>query len=133
MAGNNAYNITDSVELTSPKQNITAEYLQASIFVLSSRFEGLPLVLIEAMAMGLPIVSFDCETGPRDIVEDNVTGILVPALDVNQLAIELDNLMADEKKRTLFSQNALKNVKKFDIKKIVDMWESLFHELKSKP
>ena len=126
------YGLENSVELMPISRNIIEQYQQASIYVMSSRHEGLPLVLIEAMAMGLPIVSFDCETGPRDIVENNVTGVLVPALDVNQLALELEALMGDEQKRKCFSENALIHVKKFDINKIVDTWEDLFHELKSK-
>lgn len=125
------YNLHDSVELLPITKNIVDHYRNASIFVLSSRHEGLPLVLIEAMAVGLPIVSFDCETGPRDIVENNVTGVLIPPSDTNQLAIELSNLIADENKRNQFSASALKLSKKFDIAEIVDSWENLFHQLKS--
>jgi glycosyltransferase involved in cell wall biosynthesis len=125
------YGLHDSVELLPITKNIVEHYKNASIYVMSSRHEGLPLVLIEAMAMGLPIISFDCETGPRDIIENNVTGVLVPPLDVNQLAIELECLIMDENKRSLFSNNALKLVKKFEITEIVDSWEKLFKELKS--
>jgi glycosyltransferase involved in cell wall biosynthesis len=128
----NLYEQQVSVELIPITKNIVDHYKNASIYVMSSRHEGLPLVLIEAMAMGLPIVSFDCETGPRDIIENNVTGVLVPSLDVNQLAIELESLIMDENKRNLFSNNALKLVKKFELPAIVDAWEKLFHELKSK-
>jgi glycosyltransferase involved in cell wall biosynthesis len=125
------YDLHDSVELLPITKNIVDHYKNASIYVMSSRHEGLPLVLIEAMSMGLPIISFDCETGPRDIIENNITGVLVPPLDVNQLATELETLIMDENKRNLFSSNALRLVKKFEISEIVDSWEKLFHDLKS--
>ena len=125
------YNLSDSIELVPATNNIIPHYQDSSIYVMSSRYEGLPLVLIEAMAMGLPIVSFDCETGPRDIIVDNVTGKLVPHLDVERLAVELNNLMNDEAKRKLFSENAIKRAENFEIKVIADKWEKLFKELKS--
>jgi len=123
------YNLEDSIELIPSSNNVIEQYQQASIYVMSSRYEGLPLVLIEAMAMGLPIISFDCETGPRDIVESDITGRLVPPFDINKLAFELDNLMNDESMRKFYSENAIRKVAKFDTEKIIDKWETLFHEI----
>ncbi len=123
-------NLTDSIELIPTTNNIITHYEASSLYVMSSRYEGLPLVLIEAMAMGLPIVSFDCETGPRDIIENNVTGKLVPHLDIDRLASELDNLMSDNEKRKLFSENSIKRAESFKIKVIADKWDNLFSELK---
>ena len=114
--------LSDSVEIIPSTHQITEEYRQASIYVLSSRFEGLPLVLIEAMAMGLPIISFDCETGPRDIVIDGLTGVLVKPGDTDQLATELDKLMQDEKRRAYYSENALKESQRFEPEAIVNKW-----------
>lgn len=125
------YHLSKSVNLIPITTNIIEEYQKASIYVMSSRHEGLPLVLIEAMAMGLPIVSFDCETGPRDIVVDKITGVLVPPLNINQLAIELDILMNDSAKRKFYAENALKYVEKFELSKIIDTWEEVFLNLKS--
>jgi glycosyltransferase involved in cell wall biosynthesis len=123
--------VENSVEIIPATTDVISLYMQASLFVMSSRYEGLPLVLIEAMAMGLPIVSFDCETGPQDIILDQVTGILVPALDTEKLAQELDVLMADEPKRKLFGENGIQNSKKFEPEVILDKWESLLEELKN--
>jgi len=126
------YNLEDSIELIPSSNNVIEQYQQASIYVMSSRYEGLPLVLIEAMAMGLPIISFDCETGPRDIVESDITGRLVPPFDINKLAFELDNLMNDESMRKFYSENAIRKVAKFDTEKIITKWETLFHEIMMK-
>ena len=125
-------NLEDSIELIPSTDNVVKHYQESSIYVMSSRYEGLPLVLIEAMSMGLPIVSFDCETGPRDIVTHDVTGRLVPPFDTNKLAQELNDLMNDAPTRELYSQNALKNVEKFETEKILDQWELLFKQLKTK-
>jgi glycosyltransferase involved in cell wall biosynthesis len=125
------YNLSDSIELIPSSDKIVTHFRESSIYVMSSRYEGLPLVLIEAMAMGLPIISFDCQTGPRDIIEDNLTGRLIPYLDVNRLAKELDNLMGDENKRKLLSENAIKRAENFELKVVADKWEKLFKKLKS--
>lgn len=76
-----------------------ATYQDASIFALSSRYEGLPMVLLEAQAAGLPIVSFTCKCGPKDVVEDGVSGFLVEEGDVDALADRLLTLINDEKLR----------------------------------
>lgn len=123
--------VSKSVEILPPTKDVLAQYKQASIFALSSRHEGLPLVLIEAMAMGLPAVSFDCETGPRDIIIAGKTGILVPPLDIDKMADGLVSLMTDEEKRMAYSKHAIEASAKFGIEAIVDQWEALFKQLKS--
>lgn len=126
-----ALGVSNSVEILPPTKDVVTQYKQASIFALSSRHEGLPLVLIEAMAMGLPAVSFDCETGPRDIVIDGKTGILVPPLNIEKMAEGLVDLMTNAEKRMAFSKHAIEASAKFDIEAIVDQWEALFKQLKS--
>jgi glycosyltransferase involved in cell wall biosynthesis len=104
------------------------------LYVLSSRFEGLPLVLIEAAAMGLPAVSFDCQTGPREIIAHGQTGLLVPPLQVNALADALQTCLLDDAIRMRYSQQAATYVgKKFAVDTVVDQWEALFKQLKSRP
>lgn len=123
------FGVKESVEILPPTKNVVAEYTNASIYAMSSRFEGLPLVLIEAMSVGLPIVSFDCETGPRDIVNDRVTGVLVPTLDVERLGCELAKLMNDPLLLKKYSENSIIESGKFEIGHIIDEWEKLLATL----
>jgi len=127
------YALADSVEIVPSASNVIQHYHEASIYVMSSRFEGLPLVLIEAMSLGLPIVSFDCETGPREIVDDGVTGKLVPFLDTTKLASELDGLMENEQLRKSYSKTAISKSKMFELDFILDKWEALFNEIINQP
>ncbi len=121
--------IEDSAEIVGATKDIANEYGHASIMVMSSRYEGLPLVLIEGMAYGLPIVSFDCDTGPSQIIENNKTGILVPPNNIDKLTEELDRLMADENLRNSFSANALQSVERFSTDNIIKQWEELLQEV----
>lgn len=119
----------EDVNLNSYTKNITAKYLSSSIFVLSSRFEGFVLVLLEAQACGLPTISFDIKEGPREIITDGVNGFLVPPFDVNKMASKILDLMKNEDKLRYFSENSRKDLGKFDLEKIVDKWELLFNEI----
>ncbi len=121
--------LADSVELLPATKDIAQHYAQASAFVMSSRFEGLPLVLIEAMNAGLPIVSFDCQTGPRDIIEHNKSGLLVEPLNTELLAQAIDELLLDDIKRQQFSDYSLNAVQKFSVNTIIDQWEQVLHEI----
>ena len=105
------------------------EYLNSSIFALSSRYEGLPMVLLEAQAAGLPIVSFTCKCGPRDVVTDGVDGILVEEGDVRGLAKALKRLMDDRELRRKMGEAAYKASDRFDEEKIMRQWLQLFEEL----
>jgi glycosyltransferase involved in cell wall biosynthesis len=126
------YNIGSSVELLPPTKNIAAIYQNASVFVLSSRWEGLPLVLIEAQAMGLPSVSFDCETGPNEIIIDNQTGFLISCFDEEKMAEKLDLLMENEDMRQAFSKAAIEQSKKFSPSAFFDKWEKLIAKFNKK-
>lgn len=118
-------NLRSSVTLYPATKNISQFYTEASLFVMSSRFEGLPLVLIEAMAHGLPIVSFNCPTGPQEIVKDGYTGYLVDNFDTELLATRIDEITADKNKLNQFSINSLKESKRFSIDEILIKWFNL--------
>ena len=92
---------------------------------MSSRFEGLPLVLIEAKSFGLPIISFDCKTGPREIVRSNIDGILVPAENIDLLSRALIDLMNDKTKREIFSEKSLEDVTRFSLTSFVQKWQEI--------
>ena len=96
---------------------------------MTSRFEGLPMTLLEAKSYKLPIVSFDIKTGPRECVLDEVNGYLVQDENIKLLSDRICDLVEDDKKRINFSQHALDNTEKFDINKIVDEWKMLLNSI----
>lgn len=112
--------------------DVEREYNQSSIFVLSSRFEGFGMVIVEAMACGLPVVSFDCPWGPRSIIQDGESGILVENGNPSALAQGLIHLMNDAEKRKAMSVAALQNSQRFNIEQIAQQWVELFNNLITK-
>lgn len=98
---------------------------QCHIFVLPSRFEGFGNVLTEAMVCGLPVVSFDCPSGPAEIIQNGISGILVPHQDINGLKQTLDELMSDESKRQQLAGQAVESVKRFLIDEVAREWNKL--------
>lgn len=115
--------------LNGPSSNIQQEYMNSSIFAFASRFEGFGMVLIEAMACGLPVISFDCPCGPRDIIFDNEDGLLVQNGDVNSYVCKLSLLMDDASLRQRMSAAGRKNVERFKMDHIGDRWKKLFDGL----
>ncbi len=117
-------NIETSTELVPKTNNIAAHYHQAAFFVMSSRYEGLPLVLIEAQAYGLPIVSFDCNTGPAEIIKHGETGWLCEAGNINSLSEGIN--IAINVNWHEFSLNSIANSNNFSLPVITDRWIKLF-------
>jgi len=106
--------------------NVGDWYARASLYAMSSHFEGFPNTLVEAMAYGVPAVSFDCDTGPRDIIRHGIDGVLVAPGDVEGMASALDTLMRDSRVRARFAQRAVDARERFSMEKISRMWETIF-------
>jgi glycosyltransferase involved in cell wall biosynthesis len=110
-------------------KNIKEELLEASIYVCSSRTEAFPMALIEAMACGLPIVSFDCPVGPREIIQHNIDGILVENGNPDKLANALLGLMNNNEQRRKLGVASKQNVKKYLPEVVHPSWLGLIKEL----
>jgi GalNAc-alpha-(1->4)-GalNAc-alpha-(1->3)-diNAcBac-PP-undecaprenol alpha-1,4-N-acetyl-D-galactosaminyltransferase len=122
-------NLENEVVLPGFVNNIDELYMKAKIFVLSSEYEALPGVLIEAMSFGCACISFDCPYGPREIIENNVNGILVENQNIDDLSITLENLINNEEKQKYLSLNALKIKEKYEYNKIMSQWKNLIEEI----
>lgn len=116
--------------LFGPISDVKKEYLSSSVFVLPSRFEGFGLVIIEAMACGVPVVAFDCENGPRSIISNGETGFIIPPFDINAFAEKVMVLMSDLELRKKIGVNAQNVACQYDIDRIGQQWKHLFEELK---
>ena len=109
--------------------NVADWYRRADVFALSSRYEGMPNVLLGAMAWGCACVAFDCDTGPCEIIEHEKNGVLVPAGDVGSLAVALENVISDDRKRHDLGEAALHVRDTFDGKRILCEWRETIHGL----
>lgn len=106
--------------------NLADWYLRADVFALTSRFEGFPNVLLEAMSHGLPAVSFDCLTGPSSIIRDQVDGILVsPDAGIRGFTTALESLLADASKRSVMSRAALEVTDRFSVGRVARSWDQV--------
>lgn len=120
--------ISDDLELPGRTSEIASEYRKAGIFVLSSRHEGFVLVMMEAMTFGLPVVSFDCPTGPREVIEHGSNGVLVEHMNVVELAFELETLMSSPQRQRQLGNKSRLTVQNYSPDKVMNEWNRLFNE-----
>jgi glycosyltransferase involved in cell wall biosynthesis len=118
-----------NVNLNGPIKNISEKYLSSSIYVMTSRSEGFPMVLLEAMASGLPCVAYDCPCGPRAIIKEGENGFLIEDKNVDSFVQKLELLIEDKKLRLQMGTNAQESVEKYDLDSIMQQWKSLFESL----
>ena len=121
--------LCDSLYINKPTNGIWDEYVNSSILVMTSNYEGFGMVLVEAMACGVPTIAFDCKCGPRDIIDHGKNGLLVPDGDISGLAEAMMRLMADEEERRAMSRNALKVVDTYSEEAVMAKWIALFSNL----
>lgn len=121
--------LSDRMTIAPVTLQIEKEYMAASIYLMTSRSESWGLVLTEAQACGLPVVAFDCETGPAEIVNHGIDGYLVEPFDVEKMSQHLLELAANHEKRTTLGAKARENVKRFLPDEIFNQWDELFQNL----
>ena len=121
-----------NVEFLGVTNDVQKFYKKSSIYVSSSRFEGLPMCMIEAQSFGLPIVSFKCKTGPSEIIEDTISGYLVENGDYKMLAEKLLLLINDRELLKKMSFEARNQSYRFNINSIINKWEDIINGIYEK-
>lgn len=121
--------LRETAHINRPTANIGEEYTRSSMLVMSSHYEGFPMVMIEAMACGLPVVSFDYKCGPKDIIQDGVNGLLVRDGDIEGLANAMMRLMENGEERKTMGRNARRVTETYSEESVMEKWVSLFTSL----
>lgn len=121
--------LSEVVRIYAPTNDIMSEYIRHSALVLSSRYEGLPMVLLEAISAGLPVVSFACQCGPRDVIENNKNGLLVEDGDILGLSNAINRIIEDNKLRLYLGMNAYMSSEKYLEDNVMSRWVNLFNEM----
>lgn len=125
----NAYGLQNQVILCGRCDDMESAYQEASMYVMTSLQEGLPMVLLEAKSSKLPLISFDIETGPSEIIMDGVNGYLVPAYEIEIMAEKICKLIENEEIRKNFSNNSKEGLELFSEKQIFEKWNSLLNSI----
>ena len=123
------FGLEQHVFLKGHVSNIYEIYKEYSLMVMTSRFEGFPMSLIEGLATKLPLISFDIPTGPNEIIDEGVNGFLIKPEDVDEMAYKIIELLSDENKLNTFSEAAFISSEAYSMKSIYNQWASLFISL----
>ena len=122
-------NLQDTITLKPFTKDIEKKYLNASIYAMTSHFEGFGMVLVEASSYALPCIAFDIAAGPSDIIESDISGYLIKDNDLQDYADKLFTLMSDKDKRESMGLQAKQRVKeKFSKEAIMPLWEEVFRD-----
>lgn len=124
--------LQNTVKINPPTNAILNEYVHSSLLVMSSNYEGFGMVLVEAMSCGVPVISFDCKCGPKDIIQPGINGLLVPNGDIQALADAMMKVMEDEAYRKMLSLNARKVVDTYSEQAVMSQWILLFTSITAK-
>lgn len=119
----------DSFKFMGGYHPIQEKMLEASVYVCTSKTESFGLTLVEALDVGVPVVSYDSPNGPRNIISDGIDGFLVPLGDVAEVSRRIVGLLEDFKARTEMGYNGKQNMRRFHLKEIIETWENLFFKL----
>lgn len=124
--------LSDTIELKNSQKNIVDSYLNSSIYLMTSRDEGLPMVLIEALSVGLPVIAFDCPIGPKALIENDFNGYLIENKNTDNFIEKTLFLIENQQKRVEFGKNGILSTKKFDTNSILEKWKQVFESLKTR-
>ncbi len=123
------YHLEGRLVLTGNQKEMSHYYQDSSFFVMTSRYEGLPMTLLEAKSYRLPIVSFDCQTGPAEIIQDGVNGYLVTLEDCEGMIGKIEELLNSREKLVKFSNHSQCNIEKFNKERVIMEWRELLNAI----
>lgn len=125
------YDLEKKVLLLGEQRDVSSYLNDSKIFVLTSRYEGFGLVIVEAQYFDLPVISFDCDMGPRELIKEGKNGYLIPCYDIRLMAKKIYELIRDSQKVNEFSENATINIDQFNFGNIVNNWIDLIENIES--
>ena len=124
-------NLESNITFFEPTINIQQKYQEASMCLMTSRSEGFPMVILEAMSFGLPVIAFDCPIGPRVLIKDNYNGFLVPDDDIETFSNRVMELIENNDLAIQMGKNAQLSIQKYDINLVMKKWDELFLDIKN--